>query len=93
MSGGLVLSNVTLPRAVPARVVVLAAAKLAGRRVTDVLQRDGFTVVANGMSAEELVARQDAAGDEHHRSGDHRSREPSRNCGVREDDESDRDET
>ena len=40
--------------------------------------------------AEDLVARQDAAGDEHHRSGDRRAREPSRDGRIREDEEGER---
>src|SRR5262245_47841203 len=56
MSGGLGLPDLTLPRAVPTRVAVVAQAELTGRRVAETLRRDGMNVVSNAVSAEERVA-------------------------------------
>ena len=63
MSGGLRLPDTVLPRAVSARVVVLAAAELAGRRVAEALRRDGVDAVVTSVlpvDADVLVVVDDA---------------------------------
>jgi DNA-binding NarL/FixJ family response regulator len=55
---GLELPDVALPRVARRRVAVVAGAELPGRRVTDVLQREGFEVVVRATSSAELLAEE-----------------------------------
>jgi hypothetical protein len=54
---------------------------------------DGFAPDRRVEPTQNVRARHDAAGDEHHRRSDHRPQKPSRDRRVREDEERNRDET
>ena len=82
----------TYSRRKAARSIRDASEKSTTASVASATQRTVSLPIVGSSQPRTSSLDQDAAGDEHHRSGDHRPREPSRDRRVREDEEGERDE-